>query len=221
MLHEFITANTPEIIARTRAKVATRTIPVPTDAQLQNGVPVFLMQLVDRLRLATINSDAIQASASLHGGELLALGYSVSQVVHGYGDVCQVITQLADELNTEISAEEFKTFHRCLDDAMAHSVTEYQRRRDASVASAGTARLGVLANQLRSRLSDAIVASAILQKGNVPVGGSTGSVIGRSLRGMGALVSDALVELPPGAGIDQSQLDAGPDLVGDANLKIP
>lgn len=221
MLHELISANTLEIIDRTRAKVAARTIPVPTDAQLQNGVPVFLIQLVDRLRLATIDSEAIQDSATIHGGELLAMGFTVSQVVHAYGDVCQVITQLADELGASISAEEFKTFHRCLDDAMAHSVTEYQRRRDASVASEGTARFGALASKLHSRLTDAMDASAILQKGSVPVGGSTGALIRRSLRGMGTLMTDALIEVRPGASIEQSVLVAASDGLDGVDLGTP
>jgi hypothetical protein len=202
MLHEFLTANTPEILARTRAKVAARTRPLPTDDQLKNGVRVFLGQLIDRLRLATVDSGAIEESAAIHGGELLAMGFTVGQVIHGYGDVCQVITQLADELHESILTDEFQLFHRCLDDAMAHSVTEYQRRRDESVAGAGTARLGVLANGLRDRLADAEGASKLLRKGSAAIGGSTGAVLGRSLRGMGTLVTTALAGAPRGAEIE-------------------
>ena len=105
MLHEFLTAHTAEIIARTRAKLVAHTTPTPTEAELRNGVPLFLSQLIDRLRRATVDSDAIQESATRHGGELLAMGYTVSQVVHGYGDVCQVITQLADETDAAITAD--------------------------------------------------------------------------------------------------------------------
>jgi hypothetical protein len=219
MLHEFLSVNTPEIIARTRVKLAARTSPVPTDAQLENGVPVFLTQLIDRLRLTTLDNEAIEASAALHGGELLAMGFTVSQVVHCYGDVCQVITQLADDRNISITAEEFKTFHLCLDDAMAHAVTEYQRRRDASVASEGTARFGVLAQQLQTRLGSAMQASALLKKGNVSVGGSTGAMIGRSLRGMRTLVTDALVDTDPVAELDASLLIAGPERIGETDTE--
>ena len=200
MLHEFLTTHTQEIIARTRAKVAARTTPVPTEAELKNGVPLFLRQLIDRLALATVDSAALEESAALHGGELLAMGFTVSQVVHGYGDVCQVITQLADETGASISADEFQAFHRCLDEAMAHSVTEYQRRRDESLASEGTERLGALAHALRNRLSDAMLASTLLQKGTVSIGGSTGAVLGRSLRGMRTLVTSALEGVRPESG---------------------
>src|ERR1700691_2341682 len=97
MLHRFLTTHTPEIIARTQAKVAARGRPAPTETQLKNGIPLFLGQLIERLRHANGDSGAMNESAALHGGELLATGFSVSQVVHVYGDVCQVITQLADE----------------------------------------------------------------------------------------------------------------------------
>ena len=129
MLHEFLTQNTAEIIARTRAKVALRTMPMPTESELKNGVPLFLEQLIDRLRLATTDSNAIKESARQHGGELLAMGFTVSQVVQGYGDVCQAITQLAEETQAPITVEEFQTFNRCQDDATAQAVTEYQRQR--------------------------------------------------------------------------------------------
>ena len=219
MLHEFLSANTQEIIARTRVKLAARTTPLPTEAQLKNGVPVFLTQLIDRLRLAALDNKAIEESAALHGAELLAMGFMVSQVVHAYGDVCQVITQLAAELKTSITAEEFKTFHRCLDDAMAHSVTEYQRRRDAAVASEETARFGALAHQLQARLGSAMQASALLKKGNVAVKGSTGAVIGRSLRLMRTLVTDALIDADPADEVDRSPAVAGSERVIGADIE--
>jgi hypothetical protein len=41
MLHEFIAENREEIIRRCRAKVATRSIPPPTEVEIDHGVPVF------------------------------------------------------------------------------------------------------------------------------------------------------------------------------------
>lgn len=213
MLHDFLAANTPEILARARAKVAARKTPTPTEAELRNGVPLFLGQLIDRLRLATLDSEAIQASASLHGGELLAMGFTVSQVVHGYGDVCQVITQLAAESDASITADEFHIFNRCLDDAMARSVTEYERRRDESVAHAGSERLGVLAHELRNRVSAAMVAFSILEQGRVGINGSTGAVLGRSLRALRDLVNNSLAGVRLEAGLGQRQRVSVAELV--------
>jgi signal transduction histidine kinase len=219
MLHEFLTTNTPELIARTRAKVAARTNPVPTEAELKNGVPLFLRQLVDRLSLATTDSEAIEESATLHGGELLAMGFTVSQVVHGYGDVCQAITQMAEETNAPITVDEFQTFNRCLDDAIAHSVTEFERQRDETVAYEGTERLGVLAHELGNRVTAALVAFSILKKGTVGIGGSTGAVLGRSLRALRDLVNSALAGVRLEAGLNQRQRVSVSELVEEVEVE--
>jgi hypothetical protein len=219
MLHEFLTTHTQAIIDRTRAKVAGRTTPVPTEAELQNGVPLFLGQLIDRLRLAATDTGAIEESATLHGGEMLAMGFTVGQVVHGYGDICQVVTQLADETDAPITADEFHTLNRCLDDAIATSVTEYQRQRDEAVAYEGTERLGVLAHELRNRLGAAMLAFTILQEGTVGVGGSTGAMLGRSLRGMRDLVNNALAGVRIESGLGSRRRISLSSLIGDAEVE--
>jgi len=66
MLHEFIALNRDEIISRCRAKVVSRSVPPPTDAASDHGVPVFLDQLVDALRAPgghLISSDAPEERA--------------------------------------------------------------------------------------------------------------------------------------------------------------
>ena len=216
MLHEFLAAHTTQIITRTRAKVAARSTPVQTEGELKNGVPLFLNQLIDRLRLATRDSGAIEESAALHGGELLAMGFTVSQVIHGYGDICQVVTELTD---APITADEFHVLNRCLDDAIAFSVTEYQRQRDASIAYEGTERLGVLAHELRNRLGAAMLSFTILQEGTVAIGGSTGAVLGRSLRGMGELINNALAGVRIESGLGQHHRVSLARLIGDAEVE--
>jgi len=51
MLHEFITLHREEIIRRCREKVAARSVPPPTASEIEHGVPLFLDQLGDALRL--------------------------------------------------------------------------------------------------------------------------------------------------------------------------
>jgi hypothetical protein len=46
-------------------------------------------------------------SATAHGKELLHLGYTVDQVVHDYGDLCQAITDLAFERDAPFAVGEF------------------------------------------------------------------------------------------------------------------
>ena len=74
-----------------------------------------------------LHAIAIGESAARHGGELLALGFSVSQVVHAYGDICQAITKIALAKDVPISVGEFQILNRSLDDAIAGALTEHAR----------------------------------------------------------------------------------------------
>ena len=131
MLFEFIVLNREEIVARTRTKVRGRPWPSVSDQEIEHGVPLFLTQLADTLRLETtaepFSSDAVGATATRHGAELLAAGFNVAQVVHDYGDICQAITEIAIEQHAPITVEEFHTLNRCLDTAIAEAVTEHTR----------------------------------------------------------------------------------------------
>ena len=75
MLFEFVTLYREEIIHRCRAKVATRSVPPPTAAEIDHGVPLFLDQLVDALRLGQSSSPEISQTALLHGHDLLLQGF--------------------------------------------------------------------------------------------------------------------------------------------------
>ena len=197
-LHQFIALNREEIIQRCRAKVATRSLPPPTEAELVHGVPLFLDQLVDALRLGPLSTGEIEKSGGLHGHELLLQGFTVSQVVQDYGDVCQSVTSLAIEMDAPISTDDFRTLDRCLDDAIAGAVTEYGLFRNQSTldrASArGSERLGFLAHEVRNLAYTAMLAFEALKAVDVGVGGSTGTVLQATLTGIHALVSRSLAE---------------------------
>jgi hypothetical protein len=199
VLHEFIAINREEIIRRCRAKVAARSIVPLIDAETDHGVPVFLGQLAEALRLGLTSNPEIGRSAQQHGHDLLLQGFSVSQVVHDYGDVCQAITELAVEANAPIGADDFRTLNRCLDEAIAGAVTEYGRERYQSTLDGETARgserMGFLAHELRNLMNTAIVAYEVLKTGNVGVVGSTGTVLYRSLVAARELIGRSLVEV--------------------------
>jgi signal transduction histidine kinase len=209
VLHEFIAVNRDEIIQRCRAKVATRSIPPPTEVEIDHGVPVFLEQLRNALRLGETTSPEISTSAIRHGHDLLRQGFTVSQVVHDYGDVCQAITELAVELNAPISTEDFRTLNRCLDDAIAGAVTEYGRERNQSgidgESARGSERLGFFAHELRNLMNTAIMAFEVLKTGNVGVAGSTGTVLHRSLMASHALITRSLAEVRLTQGIQNRE----------------
>ena len=197
MLDYFIAANREEIIARCRAKAATRSLPGSIATHGHHGIPLFLDQLRDALRLGLSSNPDIGRSAVHHGHDLLLNGFSVSQVVHGYGDVCQSITELAVEMNAPISAADFRTLNGCLDDAIAGAVTEYGREHEQSAidaAARGNEQLGTFAHEVRNLVNTAIMSFEVLRTGNVGVAGSTGSVLHRSLVGLRSLVGRSLAE---------------------------
>src|SRR5918993_4810327 len=110
VLHELIAVNREEIIRRCRAKVATRSVPPPTAAEIDHGVPVFLEQLRDALRLGQITSPEIGRRAIKHGHDLLLQGFTVSQVVHDYGDVCQAISATIVLLSHSATAQDLSRY---------------------------------------------------------------------------------------------------------------
>jgi signal transduction histidine kinase len=144
-------------------------------------------------------------SAILHGGELKQAGFTVAQVVHDYGDVCQAVTELAIELELPISADEFKTLNRCLDEAIAQAVTEFARQRELSLSDRGTERLGFFAHELRNLLSNAMLAFEVLKTGTVGVGGSTGMVLGRNLVALRDLIDRSLAAVRLEAGLQRRE----------------
>jgi len=196
MLQEFIALYRDEIISRCRARVAKRVIPPPSDAEINHGVPLFLDQLVEALRSGGANNLAIDMSAGQHGHDLLLKGFTVSQVVHDYGDVCQTITELAVETNAPMSTADFHTLNRCLDNAIAGAVTmfmrESQQSRFEEAADRNDERVGFLVHELRNLVNTATVAFEVLKTGSVGASGNTGAVLNRSLGGLRDLLARSL-----------------------------
>ena len=217
MLHEFLRTHRAELATRCQAKVAKRPSPASTATELERGVPVLIDQLIQMLRAEqldptaepTSDADALSAdidrAAALHGGELLRKGFTVDQVVHDYGDLCQAVTELARDEKESISVDEFHTFNRCLDSAIAGAVTEFGRQRDHVIfeESARTLneRLGSLAHELRNLLNTATLAYAAIKGGHGAVVGATGAVLDRSLEGLRSLVDRALADVRLTAGL--------------------
>ena len=205
MLHEFLLMNRDTILARARDRVASRMSPTTNEAELDSGLPIFLEQLGDALRLAesgrASDNEQIGVAAARQGADMLRLGLTIAQVVHGYGDVCQVITGLAVEQSAPIPPGEFRTLNLCLDDAIAEAVSEYSRQAQLRQEDRGTERLGVLAHELRNLVNSAMLSYEMLKGGTVAVGGSTGLVLGRSLVGLRDLVDRSLTDVRIEAGV--------------------
>ncbi len=225
MMHEFLTGHRSELIDRCRAKVAQRSTPGAIDVELDYGIAPFLDQLIKTLRVeqttepmdsrkvsgpsdggkAESELSEIGETAAQHGRELLKHGFTVEQVVHDYGDLCQAITDLAFDLNAPIATDEFRTLNRCLDNAIAVAVTEFSHQHDFRIAEEQThavnQRLGFFVHELRNLLNSATLALVSIKAGRVGLGGATGAVLDRSLVGLRNLIDRSLAEVRVTAGV--------------------
>lgn len=222
MLHTFLEVNRSALIDRCRSIATQRSAPPSTDAVLQDGIPLFLDQLITTLRedrtskpsahreasgypVAKSGALEIGISASRHGRELSKRGFTVEQVVRDYGDLCQAITGLASEINAPIQIDEFQILNRCLDDGIAEAVTEfsYQRKlvRDDTELQTLNEHLGFLAHELRNHLSTATLAFSLIKSGRVASGGATAAVMDRSLIGLRGLIDRSLADVRLTAGM--------------------
>ncbi len=241
MMHNFLSDNREELIARCAAKVGKRPLRNATASQMQNGVPLFLDQLTrvleaeqdgnraEGLAISGASGGAgselseIGVGAVAHGKELLSLDYTVDQVVHDYGDLCQAITDLAVVRDAPFTIKEFQTLNRCLDNAIADAVTEFSFQRDSAAtlrqANAVNQRLGFLMHELRNSLNVGVLAVAALKAGNLPMTGATGAVLQRSLAAVGKLIERSLEEVKvEGRDRDQCALFSLADFIAEAEL---
>lgn len=216
-MYEFLTTHFAELVARCIVKVSLRRTRAATPEQLANGIPLFLGQLIstfeaeqqgrtaESVRISgasgggAAGSSVMGTSAAAHGKALLELGYTVDQVVHDYGDLCQAITDLAVEREAPFTVNEFRTLNRCLDNAIADAVTGFSARHDAVVAiqqfTDENERRGVFVHELRNHLQAATMACRALEHGALPIGGATGALLKRSLDSMATLLSTSLADV--------------------------
>jgi len=222
MLYEFLTTNRTELIERCEARAAARFLAVTPSADPAQGVPVFLDRLVTILCLEQNTSDRpksgeyptssageIGRDAALNGADLMRRGFTVDQVVHGYGDICQSVTEMAIEQAANISADEFRTLNRCLDDAIADAVTAFGSARQTSLNQQAESlhdSLSAFSDKQRQLIAIAFDAYSAIKTGNIGLNGATGTVLFHALQELQVLsertipdirLSSALTTLPP------------------------
>jgi hypothetical protein len=202
-LDQFLKDNRAELIKRTRAKVAGRASPPADPAELEHGVPIFLSQLSDTLedqglggtehstRASHAAHPAISGSAAQHGRDLLKFGFTIEQVVHDYGDVCQAVTELVEERGATLSIAEFHTLNRCLDNAIAGAVSSWSEERDrkrTDTTEKANMASDTFTRDLRRLLEQATTTFGVIREGRVAIGGATGTLLQRTLTDMRALL---------------------------------
>jgi len=207
---------------------------------LDHGVPRFLDQLINTLQVEQTAepmlsrkisgpsgggpaASEIAVTAALHGRELSDRGFTVDQVVHEYGDLCQAITDLAAERSVKIEIDEFRTLNRCLDNGIADAVTEYVFHRNTLLENksvkALNEQLGFLAHELRNLVHTATLAVVAIKTGNVGTSGATGALLDRSLIGMRNLIDRSLAGVRVTAGMpSRAQMISLSDFIADVKV---
>lgn len=222
MLRDFVAANREMILTQARERVIERSGASTTDDDRLRGLPVFLDQLGEALRKATahekLDHTEIQHSAYQHGQDLFNHGLSVDQVVHDYGDLCQVITGLAVEQGTSVDVAEFRTLNLCLDDAIAGAVTAFSKEHDRVISDVGTERLGVLAHEMRNVLNAGILAFSSIKQGVVATSGSTGAILDRSFLRLQSLIDRSLADVRIDAGMHNAEHIAVRDILDEVAI---
>ncbi|MEP7069503.1 MAG: hypothetical protein ABI789_09695 [Usitatibacter sp.] len=212
-LYDFLKTHRTELISRCSAKAAKRNHTTAAAIASEHGIPQFVAQLIETFRveqtadararhkalgagrpsLALVPSD-ISGSAAKHGMELYRQGLSIDQVVHDYGDMCQALTELALEHDAPITVDEFHTFNRCLDDAIADAVTSFSKMAGTPAPiPQGTARGQPASDceKIRTVLEVAKQTFAAIQAGQVALNGSTAALHHNSLAELSVLVERA------------------------------
>ncbi len=205
MLHELLLAKRDEILALCLSKIVRLAGSRSSSDEMERGLPVFYDELIEVLHSDTDESrsecnNAIEslhrASAERRGKESLKLGYSISQVVHGYGALCQAITEYIESNSSQAaSPREFNRLNLCLDIAIAEAVTEFNRGQRENAERSEIQRLGFLAHELRNALTSASLAYQLIKTGKVAANGSTSRIIERAHARMNNIIDRSLVEV--------------------------
>jgi signal transduction histidine kinase len=205
-LFNLLTERRQEILEKCQTMTAEAMGSRTTTYLLERGLPTLYEELIEVLRTSLsddshetrkrVVSDTITAGASRqHARESFRLGYTVSQLVHGYGCICQGITDFANEEGFPISISEFSQLNMCLDVAIAQAVSEFEEVSLETADQAEALRLGSLAHEMRNYLTSAIMAHELIRSGGVGGAGATGGILTAALQQMKTLIDRAVVEV--------------------------
>jgi len=202
MLREFLVTNRSELTDRCRSKVSMRRAARPGVADLEDGIPLFVDRLIELLPTGFVQSPSrpvVGVDVSF-GQDFLRSGFTLDQVVYGYGELCLSIVELALARSAPITVEEFGALMTRLDNAIAASVNQHAEReisRADDAALASNQRLLRLAHEMRNLLNTASLAISAIKAGSVGFGSSTAAALDRSLAAMGGLLDRAMADVDP------------------------
>jgi signal transduction histidine kinase len=224
MLHELLTRTRDEIVRRCAQRARIRH-PEMSAEELLSTIPAFLDELIKAERREAGFPDESRLpgkteEARTLGEHRFRLGFRIRDLAADFGDISQVIGDLAIETGVELDGPSYKLLNQCLDCGIAESISEFfdlsQAHGDRDMAQW----LGYLTHELRNAAASAMLAFSALREGEVGIYSKTAQVLERSLALIGTLVAETLVTVqlksgsePVRVAIDLSRLlediDAG------------
>lgn len=130
MIQEFIIANRQELVRR--ASAALRSSPLPWGVEISDGVSLFLMQVVDALRLR-LRSGLPRDSAAVLGGHTEAFQrFSMVQVVRAYVAIGRTICDYSVESNAGLDGDDYDALEQALNYLVSTALVAYRRRPDSA-----------------------------------------------------------------------------------------
>ena len=208
MLYDFLKQHREEIISICKKKVHTDRELKPTSMLLDEGLPLFYNELIGVLqRTAAAGASIIdsknfhiknrikEGDAAAHGRESLRLGYSISQVVHSYGAICQSITEFVGSKSFNMIPREFHDLNYSLDCAIAEAVTEFEIEQTKKLDKIEAEKLGFLMHEMKNSLLAVSVSYEMINKGKVGNMGATSHVLTLSLERLKKLIEGAEKEI--------------------------
>lgn len=202
MLSNFLIEERDKILAICAEKLMRLRADKRSSEEMELGLPVFYDELIEVLRADEVEERGTDDISFIHkesavrrGIESSRLGYTISQVVQGYGALCQAITQYLEDHNQPISNREFNRLNLCLDTAIAQAVSSFDVAEKETLEQGEVQRLGFLAHELRNALSNAVMAYRMIKSGRIGIGGNTGQILEDSHACMTEIIDRSLAEV--------------------------
>lgn len=165
----------------------------PLPGELRDHLPMFLDDLavtLDALSPADRSEESFRPS--MHGRQMLRVGFDVDAVVREYGLLGDVILRVADMVGYRPTSDEHRTLLRELTEAASHAIASYVRRRDGELHKEAGEHIAFVAHELRNPLSAATTALALSQPDG-SLGAKPVRVLGRSIGRLRDLIDNVLV----------------------------
>lgn len=164
----------------------------PLPGELREHLPMFLDDLAAVLDGLSTRDRSQEFRASLHGRQLLHVGFDVDAVVREYGLLGDVILCVADAVDYRPTIDEQRIVLRELSEAASRAIFSYVRRRDDDLRKEAGKHIAFVAHELRNPLSAATTALA-LSKSDGSLGAKPVQVLGRSIGRLRDLIDNILV----------------------------